>query len=197
MLELESISKKFNSYIFEDFSYRFKESNIYFLKGNNGSGKTTLLKLIKGIYQCDYGKISLNGLNQKDDIVFIDSNFRSFFHRLTVDQNLKYFYSIQNKENNEYYPDNLLELFNIKNLKNKKFSMLSQGQMQMISLVRGLLSGAKIILLDEVFSSLDEKNKKKLFNYLSSIILEKKALIIFTSHERSHGNMDIKEICLD
>jgi ABC-type multidrug transport system ATPase subunit len=197
MLELKSISKKFNSYIFEDFSYIFKESNIYFLKGNNGSGKTTLLKLIKGIYQCDCGKISLNGLNQKDDIVFIDSNSRSFFHRLTVDQNLKYFYSIQNKKNNEYYPDNLLELFNIKNLKNKKFSMLSQGQMQMISLVRGLLSGAKIILLDEVFSSLDERNKKKLFNYLSTIILEKKALIIFTSHERSHGNMDIKEICLD
>ena len=95
MLELKSISKKFNSYIFEDFSYIFKESNIYFLKGNNGSGKTTLLKLIKGIYQCDCGKISLNGLNQKDDIVFIDSNSRSFFHRLTVDQNLKYFYSIQ------------------------------------------------------------------------------------------------------
>ena len=116
MLELKSISKKFNSYIFEDFSYIFKESNIYFLKGNNGSGKTTLLKLIKGIYQCDCGKISLNGLNQKDDIVFIDSNSRSFFHRLTVDQNLKYFYSIQNKKNNEYYPDNLLELFNIKNL---------------------------------------------------------------------------------
>jgi ABC-type multidrug transport system ATPase subunit len=197
MLELKSISKKFNSYIFEDLSYIFKESNIYFLKGNNGSGKTTLLKLIKGIYQCDCGKISLNGLNQKDDIVFIDSNSRSFFHRLTVDQNLKYFYSIQNKKNNEYYPDNLLELFNIKNLKNKKFSMLSQGQMQMISLVRGLLSGAKIILLDEVFSSLDERNKKKLFNYLSTIILEKKALIIFTSHERSHGNMDIKEICID
>jgi ABC-type multidrug transport system ATPase subunit len=116
---------------------------------------------------------------------------------LTVDQNLKYFYSIQNKKNNEYYPDNLLELFNITNLKNKKFSMLSQGQMQMISLIRGLLSGAKIILLDEVFSSLDESNKKKLFNYLSSIILEKNSLIIFTSHERSHGNMDIKEICID
>ena len=197
MLELESISKKFNSYIFEDFSYRFEENKIYFLKGNNGSGKTTLLKLIKGIYRYECGKISLNGLNQRDDIVFIDSNFRSFFHRLTVDQNLKYFYLIQNKKNNGYYPDNLLELFNITNLKNKKFSMLSQGQMQMISLIRGLLSGAKIILLDEVFSSLDERNKKKLFNYLSSIILEKKTLIIFTSHETSHGNMDINEICID
>ena len=93
MLELKSISKKFNSEIFKDFSYIFN-NDIYFLRGNNGSGKSTLLKLIKGIYLCDDGDIIFdNQFNQKNDISYIDGNFRTFFHRLTVRHNLEYFFS--------------------------------------------------------------------------------------------------------
>ena len=73
---------------------------ISILRGSNGSGKTTLLKLIKGIYLCDRGEIIFdNDLKQKNDIAYVDGNSRTFFHRLTVYQNLKYFYSLQNKKN--------------------------------------------------------------------------------------------------
>ena len=93
MLQLKSISKKYASEIFKDFSYKFNENNIYFLSGQNGSGKSTLLKLIKGIYIFDEGEIEFDyGLDQKNDVVYVDGNFRTFFHRLTVRQNLEYFF---------------------------------------------------------------------------------------------------------
>ena len=80
MVELKSISKKFKTNIFEDFSYNFKKNNIYFLKGMNGSGKTTLLKLIKGIYLCDEGEIRFeHNLNKNNDVSYIDGNSRTFF----------------------------------------------------------------------------------------------------------------------
>ena len=196
MLEIKSISKKFSRKIFKDFSYFFDNNNIYSLSGINGSGKTTLLKLIKGIYLCDSGEINfLNNLDQRNDVVYIDGNSRTFFHRLTVIQNLKYFASLQNV-NNEHSINELLNFFKISDLQNKLFSSLSQGQMQLISIIKGLSSRPKVILLDEVFSSLDQKNKKILYSYLNNFVSKKEALVIFTSHEDSFYDNKFKELCL-
>ena len=197
MIELKSISKKFIANIFEDFSYTFKKNNIYFLSGINGSGKTTLLKLIKGIYLCDRGEIIFDyNLKQKNDVAFIDGNFRTFFHRLTVYQNLQYFHSLQSKNNCSESIDNLLSLFNVSILRDKVFSSLSQGQMQLVSIIRGFSSNPKVILLDEVFSSLDIENKKMVMKYISEYVLNEGAVIIFTSHEDNHDEIIFKELSL-
>lgn len=197
MLEIKSISKNFSKEIFKDFSYNFENNHAYHLSGKNGSGKTTLLKLIKGIYLCDSGKINFhNNLDQKNDVVYIDGNSRTFFHRLTVMQNLEYFASLQKENIKKNSTNKLLKLFKILNLKNKKFSSLSQGQMQLVSIVRGLSSSPKVILLDEVFTSLDEKNRKIIYSYLSNFILKKEALIIFTSHGENHEDINFEELCL-
>ena len=196
MLELKLISKKFNSTVFHNFSYLF-DNDIYFLSGPNGSGKSTLLKLIKGIYLCDGGEIILgHQFNQRNDIAYVDGNFRTFFHRLTVQQNLEYFFSLQNKNENISSIKELLNFFKISDLQNKLFSSLSQGQMQLVSIIRGLSSGSKIILLDEVFSSLDSDNKRAVFEYLFDFISKEETLVIFTSHEESLTNTKFKELCL-
>ena len=198
MLELKSIYKKFNEEIFSDFSYVFKTNNIYFLSGSNGSGKTTLLKLIKGIHLIDDGQINFEEqLNQKNDVAYIDGNFRTFFHRLTVRQNLEYFFSLQNSIKNPQAINELLSFFNISSLEHKTFATLSQGQMQIVSIIRGFLSHSRVILLDEAFSSLDKTHKKIVFDYLSKFILKEKSLVIFTSHENNFNDMIFKELCLD
>ena len=198
MFELKSISKKFDSDIFINFSYRFDCNNIYLLRGPNGSGKSTLLKLIKGIYLCDSGEIYFDhGLNNTNNVVYVDGNSRTFFHRLTVYQNLEYFFSLQSKNQSKNTIDELLSFFKISEIKNKLFSSLSQGQMQLVSIVRGLASGPKIILLDEAFSSLDSKHKKILFSYLSDFTLREEAVVIFTSHEDDHNDIKFKELCLN
>ena len=185
MVELKSISKKYTSDIIKDFSYIFKKNNIYYLSGRNGSGKTTLLKLIKGSYLCDDGEIIFDhNLNQKKDVSYVDGNFRTFFHRLTVRQNLDYFFSLQSINFDKKKISELLDFFDILSLEHKLFSSLSQGQMQIVSIIRGFLPEPKIILLDEVFSSLDLANKKTIYAYLSEFTLKDKSLVIFTSHEK-------------
>ena len=198
MFELQSISKKFLSHIFKDFSYRFEENNIYFLRGRNGSGKSTLLKLIKGIYLCDSGEIYFDhNLSNTNDVVYIDGNFRTFFHRLTVYQNLEYFLSLNNLENNSIILDDLLAYFGISDLRNQRFSSLSQGQMQLVSLIRGLSSKPKVILLDEVFSSIDSIYKKKVYIYITKFISKENGLVVFTSHETDFDDLIYKELCLN
>lgn len=197
MLEIKSISKNFSRVIFKNFSYVFENNNIYHLSGKNGSGKTTLLKLIKGIYLIDSGEIDFSqNLNQKNDVVYIDGNPRTFIHRLTVSQNLEYFASLQNENIKRNSTNKLLKFFKILDLQNKLFSSLSQGQMQLVSIVRGLSSSPKVILLDEVFASLDQKNKRIVYSYLSEFVLQKQALVIFASHENNHDGIEFKELCL-
>ncbi len=197
MVELKLISKKFDADIFKKFSFKFEKNNIYFLSGQNGSGKSTLLKIIKGIYICDHGEVIFeNNLNQRTDVAYVDGNYRTFFHRLTVSQNLNYFYSLQNKKDDQEYLHVIQELFNISKLLNKKFSSLSQGQMQIVSIIRGIASNPKIILLDEVFSSIDTKHKEIVYTYLTRFISKTNTLAIFTSHNKNHQNLVFKELCL-
>ena len=94
------------------------------------------------------------------------------------------------------YLNVIQDLFNISKLLNKKFSSLSQGQMQIVSIIRGIASNPKIILLDEVFSSIDTKHKEIVYTYLTRFISKTNTLAIFTSHNKNHQNLVFKELCL-
>ena len=120
MISIKSLTKSFGHNIISNFSYEFTSSSIYFLSGKNGAGKTTLLKLIKGIYIKDSGSINFkDGIDRYKDISYVDNNFRSFFHRLTVLENLDYFSSIQSSISVHAYTYSLLDKFNINHIKNK------------------------------------------------------------------------------
>ena len=199
MLEIKLLNKNFNESVIKNFSYSFNEGKLYFLKGKNGSGKTTLLRLIKGVYNEDSGDIILkNNLDKSKEVVLIDENFRSFFHRLTVNQNLEYFNSLNKAYNsiNREISKNLFDLFRIEDLKNKKFADLSNGQMQLISIVRGFSSFPKIILLDEVFNTLDNDNKFTFKLFLKDYIKTNQCLVIFTSHHEIFDESEIIKIYL-
>ncbi len=72
--------------------------------------------------------------------------------------------------------------FGILNLRKKIFSDLSQGQMQLISIIRGLANEGKVIILDESFSFLDKNIKSKLQSFLIDKHTKEKNLILFCSH---------------
>ena len=79
--------------------------------------------------------------------------------------------------------DEMLIYFDLYKYKTKLFSDLSQGQMQTISIIRGLLNNQQIIALDESFSFLDMSIKNKLREYLFNLMKDKDMLLLFCSHE--------------
>ena len=178
---LSQINKSFSKkQVLTNFSYTFELNNIYKVKGPNGSGKTTLLKIIKGIYLPDSGTIKAN-FKLTENISYIDNNPRSFFHRLNVSDNLEYFLSLSDKSYQSCFVEELMDFFEILNLKRTLFSDLSQGQMQLISIIRGLANEGKVIILDESFSFLDKNIKSKLQSFLVDQHIKKKNLILFLS----------------
>lgn len=190
-ISLKDISKILgDKVIIDNFSYDFNSGINYFLHGKNGSGKTTLLKIISGLIKEDKGKIFLkdtknNLLNLK--ISYVDNNPRSFFLRLTGFQNI-YFFGALHGLTESQCDVAIIELFkkyNLHNFFSKPVNEFSLGQKQILSLVRGLIIKPDVILLDEVFSSLDESNRLLTVHLLDELLNQNDELIIINaSHDK-------------
>ena len=184
-IELKNLNKKFNKKsVFTNFNFKFRSSRRYALYGPNGSGKTTLLKLISNLVKEDDGEI--NFTNKNSSITYINSDTRSFFQRLSPLDNLYFFGSINGMSKTQVL--RLIEEdfkdFNISNYMNMPLSNLSLGQVQIINIIKGFLIQPNILLCDEIFANLDEKNAKNLVLFLNKYRSKKDLIEIYTSHNR-------------
>ena len=184
-IELKNLNKKFNEKsIFIDFNFKFNSSRRYALCGPNGSGKTTLLKLISNLVKEDNGEIKFTKKNSS--ISYINSETRSFFQRLSPVDNLYFFGSINGMSKNQVL--RLIEEdfkdFNLTNFMNVPLSNLSLGQVQMINIIRGFLIQPDVLLCDEIFANLDDKNVKNLILFLNNYRAKKDLIEIYTSHNK-------------
>ena len=165
MIHLNKISKSFSGkFIFKDASLKINSGENIILTGHNGSGKTTLLMILKELYVVDKGTYQLdsNKLNQSL-ISYISKRNNSFFMRLTVKQNLKFFHDLCINKNKVSMDEIffMLKEFNLTEYLNCEFMSLSSGQAQKLSIIRGLMRNPTLAIFDESFSSLDKDSKEK------------------------------------
>ena len=177
-------TKKSKKIILKDLSFIAKEGDCIALLGKNGCGKTTLLKLISGLLTLDKGSITNNFDMPLDfsKISMVNSNDRSFFWRLSVKENLKFFCSLSNKNSLEKIKETLI-LLDILDKIDLPFMSLSYGERKKISIARALLNNSKILLLDEITNSLDISAKKIVISTLKDLLIKNHLqLIIFATH---------------
>ncbi len=100
MLQISDLHKSFGSVkVINNFNKDFVSGSIYLLTGPNGSGKTTLLKIIKGLVKEDRGEIRVQrSCPDKLTFSYVDANNRSFLHRLSVKENLRYFMALNKND---------------------------------------------------------------------------------------------------
>ncbi|MEM4188489.1 MAG: ABC transporter ATP-binding protein [Candidatus Hadarchaeum sp.] len=186
LLVIEGIRKTFGGLVALDkVNMKVKKQLLVMLIGPNGSGKTTLINVISGIYRPDEGRVIFNGKDItkcRADEVCRQGLVRTFqipqlFTKLTVLENVLAAYkenpgtnflkaSVKKTWINEEKEatEKAFEILNtvgLSHMWDKKASELSGGQMKLLETARALMSGAKMILMDEpaagVFPSLIDK----------------------------------------
>src|SRR3989338_4946595 len=105
LIEFSNISKSFkNKKVLDRISFKINKGEIFALLGLSGSGKSTLLKLLLGIYKPDSGRILYNGKDITGNlwylkkIVGITTQENSFYEKLTVYENMRYYANLYNLE---------------------------------------------------------------------------------------------------
>jgi len=185
-IEIRNLSKKFKEEnVLSDINLVFESGNIYGLYGRNGAGKSVFLKLLCGFYSPTSGNITYDGIDLDAQLKY-PKNLRaliekpSFFPDLTGFENLKLLAQIQNKiTNNDIL--NALEIVNLIDEKDKKYSKYSLGMKQKLGIAQVIMENPEIMVLDEAFNGIEQKTVEKLINYFQN---EKKKgkIIIMSTH---------------
>jgi molybdate/tungstate transport system ATP-binding protein len=151
------------------------------LSGKNGSGKTTLLKIIFGIMSPDEGYVKVGSVEvtrlplEKRNIVFVAPD--SYIPHLGVEKHLVWGAKVRGMDPDEATVKKVSEALGISY--KEKLSKLSLGMRERVSLATALLSKPRVILVDEAFSNIDEReNFIRAFRQLSSEI---SADVVFTT----------------
>lgn len=179
--------------ILKNINMQFISDKIYAISGVNGSGKTTLANIISGLIQPTKGSIIINNkiLKRNERISMNDISYILQEPGILDDTLLRNVFikgdGFYNEAHSSTYKS-LIKKFNFnKKIINKKFKLgdsgklLSGGQKQKVSILRGLVKSSKILILDEFSNSLDNKSIKILLEYLNKI--KKDKIIIIISHD--------------
>ena len=198
-LKIDNICKSFDKKpVIKNFVARFDASKKYGICGKNGCGKTTLLKMIAGLIRQDSGVITYSHEGLEHHACYIDNNPRSFFMRLNGLDNLHFFGALNgfSKIQTNEFIENNFKIFNLNNFILKPLNTLSLGQSQLLNIARSYLMEPQIVLYDEVFSSLDEDNKKLFIDFINSYHSRTKSIHIFTSHDSQLINRITDEVLM-
>ncbi|GMQ60230.1 ABC transporter ATP-binding protein [Vallitalea sediminicola] len=205
LLKMEKITKVYPSGIVAndgvDFSIR--EGEIHAICGENGAGKSTLMKILFGLHTPEEGKITLRGeeIHITSPTVAIEYGIGMVHQHfmlvpsLTVAENMVL--GVEPKKGLFIDMDKAIktteELSNKYNLHvdpKAKVEDIPVGIKQKVEILKALLRGAKILILDEPTAVLTPQETKELFNQLK-LLKEKGHTIIFISHKLN----EVKELC--
>lgn len=160
--------------------------------GKSGAGKTTLLRIIAGLERADCGKIIVDnevwfdkGVNlppQKRKIGFVFQDYALFPH-FSVYQNLAF--GIKDSKNKKEKIRSILATMGLEALSTKLPRHLSGGQRQRVALARALVCDAKILMLDEPLSAIDNEMRLSLQDEILRLHKDFGLTTILVSHDIS------------
>lgn len=191
MLKVENVRKKYGDLVaVNNLSFEVADGEIFGLLGLNGAGKTTTFRMIMNLLDDYEGTILLD--NEKvsykttDKIGFLTEE-RSLLTKLTVLEQVIYYGVLKGmpEDKIEKELDYWLDIFKIKEYKNKKIKELSKGNQQKIQFITAVIHHPKLLILDEPFSGLDPVNVE-LFKSVILKLKQEGTSIIFSSHRMEH-----------
>ncbi len=207
IVELRDISVRYANGVLalDGITLDVNEKDLIALIGPNGAGKSTLLKVILGLIKPTTGTVRLLGTEdltknlkyvgyvpqsaQARDANLPFSVFETVMLGRTPHAGL--FHGVGAKDRRKV--EEVLKLFGIFELKDRKIGQLSGGQSQRVFLAKAMVADPKLLLLDEPTSGVDTTSKTEFYNTLDRLNKEtgNNCHTVLSRHRRN--NEDCKQ----
>ena len=180
--------------IIPDLSLEIKEGEFFTLLGPSGCGKTTLLRMIAGFNTIEGGEFYFNDKLINDipphqrNIGMVFQNYAVFPH-MSVEKNVGYGLKQRNIKNPEYTElvDEILNIVQISDLKDRMPTQMSGGQQQRVALARAIVIRPNVLLMDEPLSNLDAKLRVDMRLAIKRIQNQFKITAIYVTHDQEEA----------
>ena len=194
-VKVQGVSKLFGSTVaLKKINLIVKPGEFLTLLGPSGCGKTTLLRLISGLEKPTTGEIFINGSkmneippeNRPSNIVF---QRYALFPHLNVFENIQYGLIAKGLKKTliEKKINEVLDLVDMHDFRDRKIDQLSGGESQRIALARSLINEPDVLLLDEPLAALDLQLKKRMQVELRQIQKKLKTTFISVTHDQGEA----------
>jgi NitT/TauT family transport system ATP-binding protein len=160
-----------------------REGEIVTLVGPSGCGKSTLLRLIAGLVQPSAGRIGLSPEAQSAGLAFVFQN-PTLMPWASVERNVRLPLDLSGVERAraEDKVRHALELVGLNDFARFYPRELSGGMQMRASIARALVTGPRLLLMDEPFGALDEITRNRLDRDLSELCAREKLTVLFVTH---------------
>lgn len=171
-----------------DISLEVEEGSIISLLGVNGAGKTTTIRMLSGLSKPTggdafiYGKSIRSEMNEIKKISNLSTQETAVAPNLTVLENLEFMaelYGLPSHQVKEQV-DKIIQMFSFEEVKNQKAKTLSGGWQRKVSIGMALITGPKILYLDEPTLGLDVLARRELWKDIEA--LKGEVTIVLTTH---------------
>lgn len=177
--------------IINDFSINIKPGQKIAIVGPTGAGKTTIVKLLMRFYELNGGKILIDGHDYRD---FTRNDLRKIFGMVLQDtwlfngsimENIRYGRLDASDEevieaaklaHAHHFIKTLADGYNMEI--NEEADNISQGQKQLLTIARAILSDPKILILDEATSSVDTRTEVLIQQAMENLMEGRTSFII-------------------
>jgi simple sugar transport system ATP-binding protein len=196
VLEARGITKRFPGVIANDgIDFEIRAGEIHAVLGENGAGKTTLMNILFGLWQPDEGEIYIGGqrVNFRSPLdaialgIGMVHQHRKLVSAHTAIENILLGHPragrILNLKRAEDEVKELCERYGFKIDLRAKVWQLSEGEKQVVEILKTLYRGAKVLILDEPTSALTPPETKKLLASVEAMATDELAIVPFITHK--------------
>ncbi len=177
-LRVEALSKSYGDRrALQDVSFIAAPGELIAIIGPNGAGKTTLLQILGGALVATSGTVSLD----RDDVGWVPQQ-PAVYSKLSVRENLWLFARLEKVGDVEATVNRMLDQTGLGDRAGDPLGELSGGNRQRVNVAVGLLGDPAVLLLDEPSSSLDPRQRARLWDFIATLAREQGTTVVYSTH---------------